>query len=225
MHWEEDEVEEHFRVSDDVVDVAFAIDCHSLPADHAEALSAAVCQALPWFRDEAEAGLHLIHGAESGNGWYRPEGSEDMLFLSRRTKLTLRLPKQRIADAQQLSGRALDVAGSTVQVGKSSIRLLSDIPTLYSRYVVAREDEEEEVFLAQSVRQLKDMGLRFKKILPGRSHRMAVGGGYIFTRSLMVADLGPEDSVRLQQRGLGPNRTLGCGLFIPHKSIKNVYRD
>jgi hypothetical protein len=46
--------------------------------------------------------------------------------------------------------------------------------------------------------------------------------GSIFTRSLMVADLEPEQSVHLQQVGLGEGRTIGCGLFIPHKGIKAV---
>jgi CRISPR/Cas system CSM-associated protein Csm4 (group 5 of RAMP superfamily) len=38
----------------------------------------------------------------------------------------------------------------------------------------------------------------------------------------MLADLAVEESVRLQQRGLGPGRTLGCGLFLPHKDINEV---
>jgi len=51
---------------------------------------------------------------------------------------------------------------------------------------------------------------------------MVFPDGSIFTRSLMVADLEPEQSVRLQQIGLGEGRTIGCGLFIPHKGIKAV---
>ncbi len=35
----------------------------------------------------------------------------------------------------------------------------------------------------------------------------------------MVADLTVEESITLQQRGLGAGRKLGCGLFIPHKAI------
>ena len=42
------------------------------------------------------------------------------------------------------------------------------------------------------------------------------------TRSLMLADMEVEDSVKLQQHGLGPWRQLGCGLFIPHKDISEV---
>ena len=42
------------------------------------------------------------------------------------------------------------------------------------------------------------------------------------TFSMMLHGLGPEQSLRLQQRGLGPHRLLGCGLFVPHKSAAAV---
>ncbi len=41
----------------------------------------------------------------------------------------------------------------------------------------------------------------------------------------MLADLTPEDSVRVQQRGVGPWRRHGCGLFLPHKGIKPVGKE
>ncbi len=49
--------------------------------------------------------------------------------------------------------------------------------------------------------------------------------GPVHTRSLMVADLSPDQSVHLQQIGLGPGRNFGCGLFVPHKGIKPVKAD
>jgi hypothetical protein len=39
----------------------------------------------------------------------------------------------------------------------------------------------------------------------------------------MVADLEAEESVALQQQGLGQGRMLGCGLFVPHKGIDTVF--
>ena len=31
-----------------------------------------------------------------------------------------------------------------------------------------------------------------------------------------------EESVRIQQEGIGDMRTMGCGIFIPHKGIDAV---
>ena len=57
----------------------------------------------------------------------------------------------------------------------------------------------------------------------GRSGEISGANGSLFTRALMVADLSPEESVSLQQQGLGDDRLLGCGLFVPHKGIDAVY--
>jgi hypothetical protein len=38
----------------------------------------------------------------------------------------------------------------------------------------------------------------------------------------MLTELSRQESVVLQQRGLGPLRQLGCGLFIPHKDMKDL---
>ena len=104
MHWEESTPAEETAVPDTVVDAVFSISCRSLPVDHAYALSQAIQAGLPWFAAEARAGLHLIHGADSGSGWMRPEDPNALLQLSRRTRLMLRLPRHRLGDAGALLG-------------------------------------------------------------------------------------------------------------------------
>lgn len=222
MFWQESKENERYVVPDDIVDVVFSIQCRSLPVDHAYALSQAVSQALPWFAHEQHAGLHTIHGAESGNGWMRPVDPKALLQLSRRTKLMLRLPKQRIDDAGKLIGQTLDVGGNTMRMEKAVIKPLSAITTLFSRYIVSREGLEEMAFMREAQTLLADMGIQPKKMLCGIERVIATPTQAIHTRSLMLADLAVEDSVRLQQRGLGPGRTLGCGLFLPHKDINET---
>lgn len=223
MFWQEEENDvERFVVPEDVVDISFTITCKALPVDHAHALSEAIKAALPWFSDEQQAGLHLIHVADSGNGWERPQGEDEVLYLSRRTKLTLRVPQHRVEDSQALTGQTLDVAGNRMEVGKSAIRLLSTSTTLYARYVAtSSEEQDEDEFIAEVVNELTQAGLRFKKVLCGKEASFSTPNGPIVTRSLMVADLPLEHAVRLQEIGVGPheNKKIGCGLFIPHKAV------
>ena len=222
MYWQDEEDDgSQFVVPDDVVDVQFAINCKSLPVDHAHALSAAVKEALPWFAYEVQAGLHLIHVAESGNGWERPQGDDELLYLSRRTKLTLRVPQHRVEDARQLSGQILNVADNALEVGKSNVRLLSVSTTLYSRHVAGKAGQSEDDFLAELISELKDADLRFKKVLCGKETFFDMPDGPLITRSLLVADMAIEDAVRLQETGIGAHehKKIGCGLFIPHKTV------
>ncbi len=222
MYWQETKENEHYIVPDDVVDVVYNIQCRCLPVDHVWALSRAISAALPWFADEPEAGLHPIHVAESGNGWMRPDAPDALLQLSRRTRLMLRLPKHRTEDAGKLTGQTLDVGGNTMKVEKATVKPLSAITTLFSRYIVSAEGMDEAAFLREAQSLLAGMGIRPKKMLCGIERVIATPDRRIHTRSLMLADLAVEESVKLQQRGLGPGRTLGCGLFLPHKDIKEV---
>jgi CRISPR-associated protein Cas6 len=223
MFWQEEKKAESFVVPENIVDVAFGIVCRALPVDHAWALSQAVRRALPWLEEEPAAGIHTLHVAESGNGWMRPDKPDDLLYPSRRTRLTLRLPRRRVTDAEGLAGRTLDIAGFEIGVGRPALRPLSGITTIFSRYVVIGEgDADEGAFLARLYRQLEGMGTRPGKILCGIERAIATPGGRLRARSLMLADLSASQSVRLQEEGLGPERLLGCGLFLPHKGIQEV---
>jgi CRISPR-associated protein Cas6 len=227
MYWnDEQEKKPEFRVPDDVVDLAFRVGCPTLPLDHAHALSQALLDLLPWLEDEAHAGVHLIHGAASGNGWYRPEDAANaVLHLSRRTRMRLRVPRHRLDDARRLTGRRLDIEGHALEIGASEVHLLSSLSTLFSRYVITGADTDEAGFLEEAAQGLREMDINCRKMLGGISHTLHFPDGPVHTRSLMVADLEPEQSVRLQQLGLGEGRHTGCGLFLPHKGIKPVNDD
>lgn len=208
--------------ADAIVDAVFTIACRSLPVDHAYALSQAIQGALPWFAEEPRAGLHLIHGAGSGGGWLRPEAPDALLQVSRRTRLALRLPRSRLDDAAALIGRTLQVAGSPLRVDGLFERPLSRITTLFSRGVVFPAAGDEPEFLAATERELGALGIRPGNMLCGRTTTITTPGRTHHARSLMLAGLAPEHSLALQQRGLGAERKLGCGLFIPHKSIGDL---
>lgn len=224
MFWQENPSEQDCEVTAEVVDILFALDCKRLPVDHAHALASAIIDALPWFSDEADAGVHSIHVAGSQNGWERPtHGTESHLILSRRTKLAIRLHQKRQDDLiQGLRGRTLNVAGCPLTIGEAKIKPLSKETTLMARYVVTQEGDDEEAFLTRMARELHHLNIGVRKALCGKTTTLTIPGGGLQTRSLLLADLSPVESIRLQVAGLGPYRSMGCGLFIPHKGIDSV---
>jgi CRISPR-associated protein Cas6 len=210
---------------DEIVDAVFAIECRSLPVDHAYALSQAVQAALPWFADEPQAGLHTIHGAASGAGWQRPEGDDAELQLPRRARLVLRLPGHRLVDAAALTGRTLDVAGSPLRVGRLSARALLRIASLFSRSVMFEGAADELAFLAAATEGLRALGVEASTMLCGRDVTLATPEATYRTRSLMLTVATPAQSLALQRQGLGEARKLGCGVFIPHKDVGDLRGD
>ncbi|MES9894300.1 MAG: type I-MYXAN CRISPR-associated protein Cas6/Cmx6 [Candidatus Thiodiazotropha endolucinida] len=217
--WQEEQDEEQFVVPDNVVDLIFRIKCPSLPVDHAWSLSDEIHRELSWFPLEPQAGLHLIYGADSGNGWVRPSDGGETLYLSRRTPLILRLPKERLDEATKLSGKTLDIDGFAMEIGKSHTRFLAMTTTLYCRYLACETGQSEDEFVQSAVESLQSLNLRFKKVLCGKGTLFTTPQAPLLTRSLMVAGLSLDDAVTLQEYGIGPHRIRGFGLFVPHKTV------
>jgi CRISPR-associated protein Cas6 len=227
MFWTQDDSPERLCIPDDVVDILFALECRQLPVDHAFALSEALCRAIPWLAEEPQVGVHDVHVAGSQNGWERPaRGTDSFIQPSRRTKLAIRAPRALVERlSAELTGTRLRVADCPLTIGPGKVRLLSKETTIFARHVVGAAQEDEESFLARCAQDLARMNIRMRKALCGKAAELATPTGPIYARSLMVASLTVVESVRLQQRGLGPKRLLGCGIFIPHKGIDPVNRD
>jgi len=221
MYWQQsDKNPDAIAPADDVVDLAFRIRCRRLPVDHAWALCSAVHRVLPWLVDEPLGGVHLVHGAESGNGWQRP-GASDYLVLPRRTRLTLRVRAERRHEAELLSGTRLAVGDSVIEIGEATEKPLTPSRTVFSRHVPTSEDDEE-VFIESVADALRGRGIEPRKILCGLMHCFAAPNGAVHARSVLVGDLEYDESIELQRRGIGDLGAFGMGLFLPHKGIDAV---
>jgi CRISPR-associated protein Cas6 len=194
----------------DVVDVVFALRGESIAPDHAFALRDAVLRVLTWMGELSDAGIHPIKGVT-------PSG--ERLVVSRRALLMLRLPRARAEAASALSGVTLDLGG-TIEVGAATVRELAPYPVLYSHFADMGCDPEDE-FVAEAARLVAAAGIEGKLIV-GKRHAARSGATCVSGYSLMLHGLSAAHSLQLQESGLGSNRMLGCGIFVPHKSIAAV---
>ena len=193
-------------------DVHFDLHGQELPEDHGFALFEAIAHHLPWLREAPEVGLHPIHGA--------PSGRNANLVINRRVKLVLRLPIARIEDARALVGKKIDLGTGELTVGDMREKPLLPFTTLYAPFVDMGTSDEVE-FLQKANQELEAMDIRCG-LIPGKHRQMHTPQGVIGGYSLMLHDISMAQSMALQERGLGLHRNYGCGIFIPHKSIKEV---
>ncbi len=195
-----------------MVDVMYPLDEATVPDDHACALADAVRRVLPWFDDEPEAGILPISGMAQGNG---------ERFVGRRSRLVLRLPIHRGASADSLAGASLDLDGAVLTVGPSSIRPLLPARGVVYSHLVCVDVADEVEFLAHCRALLDARGLR-AQLITGKTHELRGAQGRVHGFSLMLHGLGAAESLALQETGLGAHRALGCGIFVPHKSVVAV---
>ncbi len=223
MYWQDDNnAAESFQVPDDVVDIVFKMSGTRLVVDHAQCLAHAICERLPE-TIHGQIGIHRIRVGASGNGWNSPDTAEAIMQLSRRTRLVMRIHKDVYQPVLRLCDTQLEVEGEQLKLGTSSVRKLSSITTLFCHGIVSDEAQAESDFLDNMASALEAMNIKIKKMICGTTQSIRSDQGPIFTRALMVADLTPEESVELQQRGIGTGRLIGCGLFLPHRGIDAVF--
>lgn len=192
-----------------VLEVRFDLQGQALPRAHRRALSAALQQVLPWLWTTPGTSMLPLK---------LPPGDGAALPLSRRTRLTLRVPRLLALAAQGLDGATLEVAGQRLVPQRPRLRELLAAGTLYAPLVVFDLDDEA-AFLQQAQTALGAIGVTGRAIC-GR--RQSVEDGSLVGYSLMLDGLGPADALCLQERGLGRYRELGCGVFVPHKSAAAV---
>jgi CRISPR-associated protein Cas6 len=202
-----------------MVDVAFAVHGGTaLPREHRAPLAAVLEAALPWLAGEPAVAVHRLNLSAGGG---------ELALLSGRTRLTLRVPRHRVADALALAGRTLDVAGQALRLGAGQVRELLPFGTQYAHFVAAAPsaaaEGDERVFLEQVQAELGVRGIA-GRVICGRRQSLRVGGsaaaltGY----GLMLDGLEREAALRLLEAGLGAHRRWGCGVFVPHKSAAAV---
>ena len=210
-----------------LVDVRFRLQGNQIPADHGYHLISAIAQLIPELHSDKEVGLHPISGRPIGNR---------CIALSRASSLIVRLPAARISQILPLAGKALRIGEDNVRVGTPQTMALKPATRLYSRLVVIKGFLEPQAFLEAAQRQLEELDIKGKPSLVAQP-RVAeanvdkhTGTRSAFLRrtirihdkevvgfALRVEELTAEESIRLQEKGLGGRRRFGCGIFIPDR--------
>ena len=149
-------------------------------------------------------------------------GAGPLALLSNRTRLTLRVPRHRAADAAALEGAVLQVGPATLRVGAPQPRELRPYSTLYAHLVAADEAAgaaDELAFLEAVAAELSALGVACRSIC-GR--RQVVEDGALQGYGLMLDGLNAAAALRVLEAGIGRHRRWGCGVFVPHKSAVAV---
>lgn len=209
--WPEDKPEEYVPT---MIDLQFDLVGTTIPSDNALLLSEALLTQLPWLGDDGRIGIQHLKGAETNTG-------DTSLHINRRTKLFLRAPKSRVDDLQQLVGKTLDLAGHDLQIGNFKTRAFSPFGNIYAHFVDTGSASEEQ-FVQDVMRELDGHFQIRCGFICGKQQTLKSASGPLFGYSLMLHDVPPHKSLQLQDEGMGRNRLLGCGIFIPHKSIAAV---
>jgi CRISPR-associated protein Cas6 len=201
-----------------MVDLLFPVVGTRMPTDHGYTLYSAISRLLPRLHDgSVRFGMATVTGLYIGNGLLQLDPM--------RSRLRLRLTAADIPHVLPLAGKGVEVMRHRIRLGVPQILTLEPAPALFARTVAIKKATEMGPFLEAARRQLDEVGVRGSLRVPDHP---AKGGGVeplrrvlrikdvrIVGFALLVRGLTPEESLRLQELGLGGRRRMGCGFFVP----------
>ena len=207
-----------------ILDILFRVIGTEVPSDHGYALYGALSRILEteedqWMHGNPHIGLHTVRGTPLGNGKW---------LIGPSARLGLRLPSDLLPRSLKLAGKSLDLDGCKLRVGVSETRALVPAATLHCRIATTKNGDDSARFDAEIARQLAALGIRGKVLrVPegsgGRDGRdpsrriVRIKNKRIVGYSVLATELTAEESILLQERGLGGRRRMGCGVFVPNR--------
>jgi CRISPR-associated protein Cas6 len=194
----------------EMIDAVFDLAGESVPADYPFELWDALVALVPELAGDAATGVLPLRTTGSGSG----------MLLPRRAKLVVRLPAALAGEVGGLSGRELDIGDSRLRLGQGRLREIVPYSTIHAHLVTGVADEV--AFIEEVSAVLAGSGIA-AGLICGRRNTLAGTDRRIEGFSLVIHDLKPEDSLRLQYTGLGSDRRYGCGVFVPYKVIADLH--
>ena len=203
------------------VDLLFPVVGRRIATDHHYALYSALTHLLPCLHDGSlEYSLAPIPGVYIGQGFLACDPTH--------SQLRLRLRAGDIPRVLPLAGKSLAIMGQRLCLGVPRVRVLEAAPVLFSRVVTFKNATQEEAFLVAARRELNGLGIGGELSIPEHWDKKPERGPYrrvlriketrIVCFPLLVRGLRPEESLKLQETGLGGRRHMGAGLFVPARS-------
>lgn len=199
-----------------MVDLSFPlVGAADIPADHGYQLYAALSRLIPSMHEPNFIGVHPIRGRLIG---------ERRLQICDFSRLTVRVAPEGIAELLPLAGQRINIAGRSMRLDVPRVYALVAATTLRSRLVTIKVsgDRRETCppdateFLSAARRQLDDLGASpHAQLTLGKRRTLRIRDKEVVGYELLASAFTAQESIALQERGLGGRRHMGCGVFVP----------
>ncbi len=199
------------------VDLAFPLTGKLLPLDNGYIIYSALSRICPNLHELKNISIHPIAGIPN---------SDKQLRLTKRSRLQIRISIEQIPQIYEfLVEQTFNIGQSQFYLGIPEYKALTSSSTVYSRLVVIRRCIEPQVFLEAAQRQLRELDIQGNiKLLKKKNGQLQCrqlvmkkkeGTFPIRGYGVEVTDLNDEDSIKLQQQGIGGKHKMMCGVFVP----------
>ncbi|MBD2346029.1 type I-MYXAN CRISPR-associated protein Cas6/Cmx6 [Anabaena subtropica] len=203
--------------SEDYLDLTFKLRGAPIPLDNGYITYAALSRTCPPLHELKNIGIHPIAGIPTRN---------NLLELTAQSRLKIRIHHQQIPLIYPyLAGQAFHIGQNSYQLDIPDYKPLISSESVYSRLVIIKGFQDTTNFIEAVQRQLDNIGIQGKIELLTRQdgtpqkRQLTINkeGKQFEIRGfgVKISELNPEDSLTLQEQGIGGKRKMMCGIFVP----------
>ena len=211
-----------------MIELSFPLGGTPLLYDHGYLLYRAVAAIVPWVGEPAQIDLAIVPIQGSPHGGF--------LHLTSVSRLAFRLNADDVEKLLPLSDQSLVIEAAALKPGRPTESRLRPVPGLTSPFVVAEHHRHSDEVLEWLKAEFRALDIRVVPTLrlkhgregaspveqsrrsfdcPYARHHRQIGDNAVIGWEVQVFGLAPVESFRLQERGIGPGRRYGCGVFMP----------
>ncbi len=206
-----------------ILNLIFPVQGEQIPLDHAYALYGALSRIIPEIHESGSAiRFAPIRGVK---------GAPRRLHLTKDSRLILRLPIEQMRSAIPLAGKSLKLNDAHIRLGTPNVASLLPAPILTARMVTFKHADDWDKFLIAARKFLDVRGIRGQVSAPIQRNSanpprplrrvVRIKNKTIYGYALQISDLTDQESLDLQENGLGGRTKMGCGFFGPVRGKKN----
>ena len=184
-----------------------------IPEDHGFSIYSAISRILPELHQMKDYGILPICGIQIGNG---------TIALTENSRLTIRIDSERIGEILPLAGKSIGLGQTFLQIGVPTVHPLIPSKSLRCRLATIKGFMERDEFIKAVRRQLDTLEISSSVTIEARTPRtLLIHDKRVVGFELFLYDLNAEESIQVQENGIGGRRKMGCGLFLPTRRYSN----
>ncbi len=203
--------------SEEYVDLTFKLRGAPIPLDNGYAIYSALSSICPSLHELKSIGIHPIAGIPTRN---------NLLELTAQSRLKVWIYHQQIPLIYPyLAGQAFHIGQNFYQLDIPDYKPLIYSESVYSRLVTIKGFQDSTNFIKAVQRKLDNLEIQGKIELltrqdgtPQRRQLTINKEGKQFKVrgfGVKISKLNSEDSLTLQEQGIGGKRKMMCGIFVP----------
>lgn len=128
--------------------------------------------------------------------------------------LSIRIPLDKLHETTEIENSIVEINGIRLMIGTKKLAFLKKVSCLRARMVTFKSCLDKEDFTRKVIQDLSEKEIK-AQVRIEKIKTLFIKNKKIVGFSVILNNLSPEDSLKIQSLGMGGRVHMGCGFFVP----------